>query len=138
MFLKIDFFLFHALFYFLLFQLFLSTNINRLSNALKDEKVRQEINRAVEDGSTALHLAIWKENVDIARILIENGANLEKATANGFTPLHSAILNEQLDIIELLLCMMRKKKICFRIIFIFLNNFSSLKNSTWSKPKCCR
>lgn len=44
-----------------------------------------------EDGYTPLHRAAYSNNVDIAKILIQYGANVNAKTEFEWTPLHSAV-----------------------------------------------
>lgn len=44
-----------------------------------------------DDGYTPLHRAAYTNNVDIARILIQYGANVDARTEYEWTPLHSAV-----------------------------------------------
>ncbi|KAI7913393.1 hypothetical protein M0657_010044 [Pyricularia oryzae] len=54
-------------------------------------------------GSTALTLAVWLHRLDITRILIENGADVDKPDATGNTALHIAVKDGYEDIVALLL-----------------------------------
>ncbi|KAL5902871.1 hypothetical protein ACKVWE_011494, partial [Pyricularia oryzae] len=49
-------------------------------------------------GSTALTLAVWLHRLDITRILIENGADVDKPDATGNTALHIAVKDGYEDI----------------------------------------
>lgn len=42
-----------------------------------------------EDGYTPLHRAAYSNNVDIAKILLQHGANVNARTEFEWTPLHS-------------------------------------------------
>merc|ERR1711879_333899 len=55
-----------------------------------------------EDGITALHAAIDHENVQIALLLLESGADPNQAEANGTTPLHLALQAELPEVVEAL------------------------------------
>ena len=50
-----------------------------------------------------LYITIFHNNVDIARLLIDNGANVNLKTKDGMNPLLMATLIERLDIVELLI-----------------------------------
>jgi ankyrin repeat protein len=59
-----------------------------------------------KDGSTPLHCACWKGNLDAARLLLERGAQVEALRTGGHygtTPLHAACHGDQRDIVRLLL-----------------------------------
>jgi ankyrin repeat protein len=59
---------------------------------------------AVElDGSTALHWAVRRNNVEMVRVLMGAGANPSAATRYSITPLHLAASNGNAAIIEMLL-----------------------------------
>jgi hypothetical protein len=58
---------------------------------------------AKEDGSTPLHLAVLKEHADIAKLLLEHGADVNAKDKYGGTPLHRAVLTEDADVVTLLL-----------------------------------
>jgi ankyrin repeat protein len=58
------------------------------------------------DGSTPLHCACWKGNLDAARVLLDAGADVNAVNANdhwGTTPLHAAAHANQREIAALLL-----------------------------------
>lgn len=51
---------------------------------------------------TPLHLAASKGKMEMVKILVENGANLEITNSDGKTPLYSAIESSRTDIIKYL------------------------------------
>ncbi len=58
------------------------------------------------DGSTPLHCACWKGHEEVARVLLEAGADVNAENANehwGTTPLHAAAHANQKKIAELLI-----------------------------------
>jgi serine/threonine-protein kinase TNNI3K len=59
-----------------------------------------------KDGSTLLHLAVregnWEGNVDIARLIVEYGADAVVQDRHGSTPLHIAAQNVSADLARLL------------------------------------
>lgn len=62
------------------------------------------LNNANDLGETALFLACVNNNLEIAKLLTENGANVNQAIkANGITPLMLACYNGYLDIVKCLL-----------------------------------
>jgi ankyrin repeat protein len=67
-------------------------------------KQHTDINVPQGDGTTALHWAAVRGDVELARLLIESGANVNARTRNGdLTPLFMAARNGSAPIIELLL-----------------------------------
>lgn len=56
-----------------------------------------------EDGYTPLHRAAYSNNVDIAKILIQYGADVNARTEYQWTPLHSAVKWSNAEIAALLL-----------------------------------
>jgi ankyrin repeat protein len=50
-----------------------------------------------------LHSAVANRHLDIARLLVEHGADVNARQAQDFTPLHAAADNGQLDMVALLL-----------------------------------
>jgi ankyrin repeat protein len=71
------------------------------------EAVRQfladgvDVNDPMEDGSTAIRMAIWQNNPELVELLIAGGANLETRDSWGNTPLHEACTG-CLEIVRLL------------------------------------
>jgi uncharacterized protein len=63
-----------------------------------------DVNAAQGDGMTALHWAALDGNVDLVKMLIYAGANLEATTRlGGYTALHLAAKNGRADVVEALL-----------------------------------
>jgi ankyrin repeat protein len=50
-----------------------------------------------------LHSAVAGQSYEIARLLVENGADVNARQAGDFTPLHAAAQNGQVDMVQLLL-----------------------------------
>lgn len=61
------------------------------------------INMKIPSGITVLHLASSMNRLDIAKYLVENGADINARTDNGFTPLHWAARHDSAEIASLLL-----------------------------------
>ena len=78
---------------------------NRDIEAIKyyTKSITSEINKKNYGGATALHLACRNGDVEIARILLENGAEINVADNEGWTPLMRAALASNSEIVELLL-----------------------------------
>ena len=58
--------------------------------------------RGFDDKSTPLHLASGKGHVDVARLLVEHGAEVTVQDNDGSTPLHFAVWAGNLDVARLL------------------------------------
>ncbi len=61
------------------------------------------INQKNLGGATALHLACREKNFEIAKILIENGADINAVDNEGWTPLMRSSLSGSAEIVDLLL-----------------------------------
>jgi ankyrin repeat protein len=62
-----------------------------------------DLSAADTDGSTALHWAVRRDDLEIANLLIRSGANVKAANRYGVTPLSLACLNGNAAMIESLL-----------------------------------
>ena len=56
-----------------------------------------------EYGRTALQVAAWYNSLDVARLLIEHGADIDAKSNDGNTPLHDAAQENSLDVASLLI-----------------------------------
>jgi ankyrin repeat protein len=56
-----------------------------------------DINLRNDEGQTALHLALQHGSLDIMRLLLKNGANVDAPDMDGSTPLHQAISEASRD-----------------------------------------
>src|SRR5438132_9873384 len=54
---------------------------------------KADVNAKQPDGGTALHWAIWREDVELATMLLRAGANASAANLTGATPLSLAGTN---------------------------------------------
>ena len=61
------------------------------------------INQKNIGGATALHIAAREKNLEIAQMLIDNGADVNVADNEGWTPLMRAAMAGSSDVVELLL-----------------------------------
>ena len=61
------------------------------------------INQRNKGGATSLHIACRESNFEIAKILIENGANVNIVDNEGWSPLMRASLTGNKEIVEILL-----------------------------------
>ena len=55
------------------------------------------------DGSTSLHEAARRGQIEMMTLLLDNGADIESQSNEGFTPLFSAVRNGKLEAVKLLL-----------------------------------
>jgi len=67
-----------------------------------DQKIVHEFSG---DGFTALHVACYFGNADVAKMLLDNGADIDKVAMNGsdLTALQSAVASCHLDVVKVLL-----------------------------------
>jgi hypothetical protein len=79
--------------------------INGLTTSVKRLLSIRNINVNVKDdeyGMTPLHYAAFKGHIEIARLLLQNGAEVNAKSNRGSTPLYCAALNGHVDILHLL------------------------------------
>lgn len=55
------------------------------------------------DGDTLLNKAVQADKLEIARIIVQKGANANIANNKGFTPLNNAVLNNNVEMVRLLI-----------------------------------
>jgi hypothetical protein len=60
-------------------------------------------NLSADKNVTPLHVAVAAQNLDLARYLLEHGADVNAGDAEGHTPLHFAINRRDLELIRLVL-----------------------------------
>ncbi|KAG6623080.1 ankyrin-like protein [Phytophthora cinnamomi] len=70
---------------------------------LRSSSVREEVNAADSLGNTALHYAADCTQLDVARVLIAMGADVNLANRRMATPLHTAVSKAKLAMAKLLL-----------------------------------
>ncbi|KAI9024126.1 ankyrin repeat-containing domain protein [Hyaloraphidium curvatum] len=76
-------------------------NLAVVEYLIKDTKAN--VNSEGEDGRTALHHACRLGELDITKMLVEDGAKVDSRNVAGFTPLNTASFYGQADIVEYLL-----------------------------------
>src|SRR5438876_7046648 len=64
---------------------------------------KADVNARQADGATALHWAVYKDDLETADLLIAAGANVHAKNRTGATPLYLACLSGNASIIERLL-----------------------------------
>jgi ankyrin repeat protein len=62
-----------------------------------------DVNAVQADGATALHWAVYREDLDTANLLIRAGGNVKVANREGVTPLALACMNGNAALVETLL-----------------------------------
>src|SRR5258706_8750368 len=66
-------------------------------------KQRVDVNAAQLDGTTALHWAAYRDDLETVDLLVRGGANVKAANRYGVTPLSVACTNGNAAMVELLL-----------------------------------
>jgi ankyrin repeat protein len=66
-------------------------------------KKKADVNAAQVDGMSALHWAVYLDDVENAKLLASSGADVKATNRYGITPLSLACLNGNVDIVKLLL-----------------------------------
>lgn len=72
-------------------------DIDKVEDLLNDDPA--QINAADEYGFTALHGVAGEDQLEIARLLLEHGANVDARNDEGITPLHLAAYSEMVDLL---------------------------------------
>jgi ankyrin repeat protein len=67
------------------------------------EREGTDVNKGRSDGDTALHVAADKGHIEVARALLQAGANARKSNDQGQTPLHKASGEGHIEIVRALL-----------------------------------
>ena len=86
-----------------LFDLSALGGVGQISHLLAtDNKALHEFSG---DGFTALHLACYFGKADVVKLLLENGADIDKVAMNGsdLRPIQSAVANLHVDVVKVLL-----------------------------------
>merc|ERR1719225_2367207 len=55
------------------------------------------------NGRSALHVAVYDGNLEIVKVLVQKGANINAKDDDGFSPLHIAVYIENLKILKILI-----------------------------------
>ena len=66
-------------------------------------KIKQAIDKAMDNGATPLHVASKQGQMEAVRLLIEAGAAIDKALDDGATPLYIASSIGHLEVVKTLL-----------------------------------
>lgn len=87
-----------------------SDELHQAANQSDIEKVKTILSTEVDVdardsfGGTALHAAMFQDNMDIVKMLIDYGFDVNaKGTSNGYTPLHDAVWAENLPAAKMLI-----------------------------------
>jgi ankyrin repeat protein len=64
---------------------------------------KADVNAAQSDGATALHWAVYRDDLETVDLLVRTGANVKAANRTGATPLYVASLNGNAAIIDRLI-----------------------------------
>jgi ankyrin repeat protein len=95
------------------------TVIEELLNGMSEEQRVALINATNNYGSTALHIASFKGHTKIVKLLLENGADIDKVDNNGWTALHVASQDGHDTVVNILLNGMSEEQ---RVTFIQTQN----------------
>lgn len=87
-----------------------STENNEISKAHSPTRSPLDVNRIEGDGQTALHAAVSKGHLDMVKILLDRGANINKPDARGWTPKTLAEKDGNKSIYDLLLSYENRSK----------------------------
>lgn len=67
------------------------------------EAIKKIINASDKNGVTPLHWAVAHKNTEMAQLLIDNGAEIDKPNNDGDAPLHWAVLKDDVKMVKLLI-----------------------------------
>ena len=79
-----------------------ANNIESVKSLLVNGADINQLGLSVYSSESPLHTAVSNGHMDIARLLLEQGANVDIRGKNDFTPLHHATYNGNLDMVKLL------------------------------------
>ncbi|KAK9088265.1 hypothetical protein Scep_027347 [Stephania cephalantha] len=85
-------------------------SVGETHSAYKTISCIADINATDEDGQTSLHVAVSKGHLEMVKILLEQGANVNKADARGKTPKTLAELQGNGNMYNLLKCYEKRNK----------------------------
>ncbi|MGE0634746.1 MAG: ankyrin repeat domain-containing protein, partial [Pseudobdellovibrionaceae bacterium] len=82
------------------------SNCNDLASLLQQAKQKRlpfNINVKNKTGYTALHVACWENNLELARLLIEAKASVNERNKDGHSPLHLTCMHGNAELVTLLI-----------------------------------
>ena len=85
------------------FQAIVDGNVDEIKNLLSNPDTAGEVTTVSEDGKSPLYIATTKNNVEIMKLLIEGGADINRTSYDGITPLGIASQMGHLDAVKFLL-----------------------------------
>lgn len=80
----------------------LEAEVSSRMDAFLAENGFESVNTANEPGELPLHLAVLNDDIDMVRMLIADGAEIDARGLHGSTPLSCASINGHFDIVQLL------------------------------------
>lgn len=82
--------------------LILYAKTNNIAGVKKSAENNKNPDEMSDEGLAPIHYAVFNDNSEILKILIDNGANVNIQSSEGLTPLDIAVLNMQEDIVKIL------------------------------------
>src|ERR1043166_3778185 len=73
-------------------------------------KQHGDVNAPQVDGMTALHWAVYQDDLELAKLLVKGGANVKAENRYGVTPLSLTCVNGNAGLVELLLAAGRSEE----------------------------